>query len=330
MFKIGTKRIQIQLREDRAVLMVCIGVAFVFWLLVKLSQTYTTEKEVVFQFDVPDEKALTLLPPDDVKVQLEGRGWDLMFDYFSKSKVYLLFDMQEENRIRLNWLQLRSLIQRNLSSTEIKITEINYDNLSLNLEDKMKKKIPLKLQTRLAFEPQYQLKDAIQIEPDSLIITGPKSLVENIESWNTDSLILLNLKAPKKVKLQPETPPREIQLNIKELEADLPIEQFTEKSLFVPILAKNAVDSIRIFPERIKIYCVVGLSKYGEVNESDFKVEVDLKEAKVGVEQNTIPIELRAYPSFVQNVRFSPKAVEYLFVKQIESDTIVKTPSPQR
>jgi hypothetical protein len=325
MFKIGTREIRVQLREDRAVLMVCIGVAFIFWLLVKLSQTYTAEKEVVFGFSIPEEKALTVLPPDDVEIELEGRGWDLMFDYFARGKVELFFDMNEQSRVRLNWLQLKSLIQKNLSSSEIKITEINYDDLSLSLENRMKKTIPIQLAADLSFSPGYHLKSPIQLSPDSISISGPESLVSNIMDWRTDSLILKDIQnsAEKKISLRESA--REIKLNQQTITAKLEVEQFTEKSFFVKILQRNAPDSIRIFPDRIKIYCLVGLSKYEEVEESGFTVEVDLKDAKPGVENNAVPILLTKSPDFVDNVRFSPKSAEYIFIKKVEEE---KSPSP--
>lgn len=324
MLKIGTREIRVQLREDRAVLMVCIGVAFIFWLLVKLSQTYKVDKEVVFDFNIPDEKALTILPPDDVEVELEGRGWDLMFDYFTKGKVVLFFDMNEQSRVRLNWLQLKSLIQKNLSSSEIKITEINYDNLSLSLEDRMKKMIPIQLDAELSFSPGYHLKKSIQLSPDSISISGPESLVSNIMEWRTDSLILKDVQNSAERKISLRESAREIKLSQQTITAELDVEQFTEKSFFVKILQRNAPDSIRIFPDRIKIYCLVGLSKYEEVEESGFTVEVDLKDAKPGVENNAVPILLTKSPDFVNNVRFSPKSAEYIFIKKVEEE---KSPS---
>jgi predicted secreted protein len=70
---------------------------------------------------------------------------------------------------------------------------------------------------------------------------------------------------------------------------------------------------------------LVGLSKYEEVEESGFTVEVDLKDAKPGVENNAVPILLTKSPDFVDNVRFSPKSAEYIFIKKVEEE---KSPSP--
>jgi YbbR domain-containing protein len=177
----------------------------------------------------------------------------------------------------------------------------------------------------LSFSPGYHLKSPIQLSPDSISISGPESLVSNIMDWRTDSLILKDIQnsAEKKISLRESA--REIKLNQQTITAKLEVEQFTEKSFFVKILQRNAPDSIRIFPDRIKIYCLVGLSKYEEVEESGFTVEVDLKDAKPGVENNAVPILLTKSPDFVDNVRFSPKSAEYIFIKKVEEE---KSPSP--
>ena len=63
--------------------MICMGIALIFWIFIKLSQEYTAEKQVLFNFQIPSDKAFTKAPPNDLKVDLVGTGWDLMYDYFA-------------------------------------------------------------------------------------------------------------------------------------------------------------------------------------------------------------------------------------------------------
>jgi hypothetical protein len=87
--KIRNKKFQLKIREDRAILLICIGIALVFWLLVKLSQTYSTVRPVKFEFQIPENETLSNAPPEDMTVEIEGTGWDLMFDYFSRPEIVL-------------------------------------------------------------------------------------------------------------------------------------------------------------------------------------------------------------------------------------------------
>ena len=93
-------------------------------------------------------------------------------------------------------------------------------------------------------------------------------------------------------------------------------EQFTEKSLFLPVTVKNAPDSLKIFPNKVKTNFVIGLSQYDAISEKDFQLEVDLNGIPINQANNTAPISLIKQPAEVKNIRFSPKSVQFLFVKE--------------
>jgi len=88
--------------------------------------------------------------------------------------------------------------------------------------------------------------------------------------------------------------------------------------LFIPISVLNGPDSLKIFPDKIKLNCKVSLKDYDKVNYSDFKAEVNLKDVTPEAENNTIPVLLKSTPSNVSNVSFSPKSVEFFFVQELD------------
>lgn len=320
MIKLLNRKIEFSLREDRAILMICIGIALIFWLLVKLSQNYFSEKEVIINFDLPEEKAFTLFPPTDMIAEVEGTGWDLMFSYFSSRKIKLYYDLTQSDGLYLNRGQLRGDLLKNLAVNGVRITEVNYDNLELPLEDKMSLKIPVKLAANLTFSPGYDLQDQVVISPDSVSISGPVSLLQNIQYWETDSINVKDLKGNLSKTLLLKKPPLEIQLSNQEVEAEIMVEQITEGSVFVPITVNNASDSIKIFPQSIKLTFLLGLSRFNEVKADDFKVEVDLAGLEISEDKNTAPISLKMAPSFVKNVQFSPKSAEFFILKKEEEE----------
>ncbi len=319
--KIKNKILNFKLQEDRAILLICIGIALVFWLLVKLSQRYTTVRQVTFDFEIPEGKALADAPPKDMRVEIEGTGWDLLFDYFSNPVIELSYDLSQTDNLLLSRSQLRSEILRQLSSGDIKISEINYESIDLELEEKVTKTVPVQLQRKLSFGPEYHLRDSIELAPDSVSVTGPVSAVEQIERWSTDSLIIQNLKSDMIRKLSLQPPPQVVSLSTRQIEIHIPVEQYTEKSLFVELEVENVpdqIDSIRFFPQRVRVNCVVGLSQYNEVTENDFKLVADLKGASLEEGRNRVSIELTTRPDYVKNIQFSPKTAEFFIVKKQE------------
>ncbi|MCB0586846.1 MAG: YbbR-like domain-containing protein [Phaeodactylibacter sp.] len=318
MIRINRKAFTVKIREDRATLLACIGIAFVFWLLIKLSQTYRAEKQVLFQFEIPSDKALATLAPNDMTVQLEGTGWDLMFDFFSSRTVKLSYDMSGITQLNLNRARLRSDIAQNLNSNDISIMEINPESLNLTLEDKSTKPVPVIVRDSLNFAPEHHLKSPVKVSPDSVEIAGPASLVSTIDKWYTDSLQLDNLKTTTTQVVKLEKPPRELSVSVNQVEAQIEVEPFTEKTMYIPLVIKNAPDSLRIFPDKINISCKLGLSKYDSVSFRDFIAEVDLKGISANAPNNSVPVVITQKPDFVESLQYTPKSAKFFIVEQPE------------
>lgn len=317
--RIQNKSFRLTLREDRAVLIVCFGIALTFWLLVKLSQVYRTDKNIVFDLQIPSEKAFLETPPRDMVALIEGQGWDLTFDFFYNPNIVLQFDLRQIDRLDLNRAQLRTAINNSFSSKDIKIIELNYEELHLLLEEKLNKKVPVRMNSEITVAAEYEFKDQPILNPDSIVITGPASVVESFTQWNTDSLIRKDVKNTITAELNLEKAPSELSLSTTKVSVEVPVEQITEKSFFIPIQVMNASDSINIFPKTIRLTCSVGLSRYEELSASDFQLVVDLTEATSSGTKNTAPIILQKSPDYVENIKYSPLSVEFFIVEPEKS-----------
>ena len=318
-FKIN--KVTFTIQEDRAILMVCIGIALVFWLLVKLSGQYFMEKKVNIAYSIPEEKTFSKMPPDDMTARISGSGWALLFSYFSTPEITLYYNLTEASSLNLTRGQLRSDLMRELSTKDLNVVELNYDLLDAPLEEKMKKKVPVKLNSAFKFAAQYRLQDTITLMPDSVMLVGPRSILEQQAYWETDSLILEDLKGNlvQSIPLKKAAP--EIELNQEVVEVTIQVEQITEKSILVPLIVKNAPDSLKIFPSSVKLTFVVGLSDFNMIQANDFQVEVDLKNAKLKGDKNSTPIALTKFPENVEYIQFSPKSAEYYFIKEAEPES---------
>jgi len=306
---------ELRIGKDRAILMSCIGIALFFWLLVKLSQNYSMSKEVVVNIQTPVNKALATAPPKNVRVELTGSGWQLLGEHFASPRIALSYDANDVDEISISRGQLQQDIQKKLSSGALRIANISHDNIYILLEEKVHKKVPVTLSHRLAFAPEFQIKDPVILSPDSVLISGPGTLIDSIKSWPTDSLIASDLKNDIKMELALKQPPAGVLLETYKTKVFVEVETYTAKSLFIPLTIINAPDSVRVFPDRIKLECTVGLSFYSAVDASGFVLEVDLGEASSAGGKNTTPIVLKRAPDFVKNIRFTPKAVEFFIFK---------------
>jgi len=303
-------------KSDRAILMICISIALIFWLLVKLSQSFNTLHEVKINYTLPEAKAFTQVPPAKIEATLSGRGWDLLSYYFGKKQSEIFLKLSDLENQTFSASQLKDRIRAGVSSIEV--INLDYDYISIKLEDQAIKKIPVRLESQLTFAEGIHLKNAPTLTPDSIELSGPASAVNALTEWSTLPLTLSDLKSDYKAPLKLKTPLQEGPIRIKPLEVEVNIEteQYTERSLFVPVSILNAPDSLQIFPENIRVNCVVGLSQYNAVKDSLFRLEADLKGIPLNTTNNTVPIQLTRFPDFVKNIHFSPQSVEFFIVEE--------------
>ncbi len=291
------------------------SIALIFWLLIKLSQTFKTSREINIEYNfLSDKMTFVDTPPSKVKAFVEGRGWDLMSNYFSTSPTKISFEMPDRSTFTIPSSLLKSKIAQELPNLEIK--ETGFDYIVLNMEERIEKKVPIILQSELKYAAQFQLKDSIKIKPDSVLIFGPSTQISEVNEWYTKMLQLTDLKNNTTAKIPLQNPNnQQLRLKPEEVNVDIEVEQFTEKSLFIKVDVKNAPDSLKIFPERIKLTCVLGLSRYNEIRPEDFALEVNLKNFPLNTVNNTIPILVTKQPNYINNIKLSDRAVEFFFVK---------------
>ena len=312
--------------SDRAILIVCIFIALIFWILVKLSLTFSSSNDFQIRYNLPPGKAFVSSPPADVKATLKGTGWDLISYQFKNKANSISFELNDVSSQAINASMVIDKIQETISPTTLLVSDIDMDFIFVQMENEMEVKVPIRLNTDIHLATQSQLADSITIKPDSVIITGPLTETASIEFWDTEVLGLTNLKNDLTVQVPLVAPKNnEIHLSVDSVIVNISVEQFTERSFFVPISIKNAPDSLKTFPETAKLSCLVGFSKYNEINKSSFELVADLKGIALNSEENAIPVLLTKQPPFVRAVNFQPKSVEFFFV-DTNRDSTLKVP----
>ncbi len=290
-----------------------IGIAFFFWMLVKMSHQYRTIQTIPIQYNIPLGKSFLVTPPQQINVTFYGKGWDLLANFFYTSKNFLLINLSESPEQNISRGELKDKIKRLTPSLQVE--DLDQNGLAVVLEDLTLKKVPVVLHHQLAFEVPFQLKDSLLIQPDSVLIEGPSSLIDSVYEWHTVVLAKNDIKANFRaaVALIPSSNPQ-LKLEAKAIFVDAVVEQFTKKSIFLPVQVKNAPDSLkRIYPEKVKLSCVVGLSRYQDLSSEDFELSVDLSNVAPNTGNNTAAISVTKQPAYVQGINFSPKSVVFYF-----------------
>ncbi|MBP7273658.1 MAG: YbbR-like domain-containing protein [Saprospiraceae bacterium] len=302
------------LKNDRALLFICIGVAVLFWLSAKLSRSYVVEQPIAITYILPLQKALTQPLPKKINCTLEGVGWRLAWQrWMSPNTISIQLDNVPAQTLS------RTAIKRKIADNvfpQVFVRDVEYDFIQIKLEDELTRKVPVVLNSALTFKTGYYLSQAPTLKPDSIYITGPASLVQHINTWQTMPLAVSNLKTTTTytLVLQPCNDEQVI-LSKTSIDVTLPIEQFTEKMLVLPVTVTNATTGhLRVVPEQIQLSCQVSLSKYQQVRPEDFCIELDASTIDtINIyTQQTIPVAIRKQPEYIKDVAIYPSEV---FVK---------------
>ncbi|PPK86630.1 hypothetical protein CLV84_3565 [Neolewinella xylanilytica] len=303
---------------DRQVLLFCIGLAFVFWLILNLSQTYEIDKTVNIQYNVSPNRAIAGQPPRSIPVQIRGRGWNLIVESIRGKTVDILLDVNDDEQYLLSGNVLEQAIRRQLSSGDLEVENMGYEPQRVLTTPRDGKRVPVVSNVAVSFEVGYAAVSDVRFSPDSVTISGAIDALEDITSWPTTSLILDDLRQDVEATVPLEPTPEGLTLNYTSVALSLEVEPFIERQFRVPIELYNApsVDSSRVFPAYATVTATVPQRAFGQIRRSDFRVEADVSRLQTSDGMNTVPVRLTRVPEYIRDVEFSPKAVEYYIYTQ--------------
>jgi YbbR domain-containing protein len=300
------------------VFLICLIIATTLWLLNALSKDYSATISYPVKFENPPEnRFLAGEIPNKLELNVDAQGFTLLrHKLFAYSPVTL--DIEEITRNMTTNTNIYRVTSQNLItriedqlSNELSITYISPEILVIVMDSLSAKTIPVELDINVDYEQQYYLKSPISIYPDSVEITGPTIILNNISVLKTKVNIAnkLNTSFHQEIEL---IHPDKTTISPSKITLKIDVEKYTEKELKIPveILNKPENTSMKLFPSELKIVFTVGLSRFESISASDFGVSVDYN--SINNEINNLDINLYKVPDFIQGIRLIPERVEFL------------------
>ncbi|MEX2363382.1 MAG: CdaR family protein [Balneolaceae bacterium] len=287
--------------------------ALSLWLIVNLNGSFNIDLNIpVEPTNLPENMALTETFPEFVQVGISGDGWQLFSLYNDPPSISITVDegdinLFEQVRQRLSYLQ------------GVDISKVQPLLLSVDMEPKISKKVPVKLHTRLSFQNRYGVIGSPKIIPDSITVTGAESLVGDIEEWQIkDTLKLAEIRENIMETISLEKARPLVELSIEEIIYTAEVSEFTEGETTVYIRTRNLPrgQNINYNPSSVTIKYDVPLKQYAEVSRIK-PYEVYVPYSKIIEDSSgfvTPDIEQTAEEFELRLRSFQPKAVAYFSV----------------
>lgn len=309
------------MKEKRPIFtfLVFLLISTVLWLMVKLSETYTTQ--VVFRLRIVDVPADKWMSADEQTAKLS-----MTADGFTTLRYRLIREPNRVVSLSLAEVPYRLESGTTYSFSSLYVTERIADYLDItaadltmndakvyfNMDPLMSKVVPVVLRSDIRTQRQFGVYGLPILDPSSVTVYGPAEVIDTLRTVKTELLAKMNVSESFSETVPLDLYNGQLRSNETEVVAKVVVEKYTETDVKVPINSPDA-HQMRFFPEAMTVKCLVALKDYPSINTEDFRVEVDT--AQLHAMMPLLDVSLKSWPQYVQVLSTSPDKVEYLIVQ---------------
>ncbi len=292
--------------------------AVIIWVIAQFSKTYNEVVEIPVRYvNVPLDKLLKPDRPEELKLWMSESGFAIAYyNLFPPTLTVDVSDSRIEDSVFVYSMEAhRDAIERQLGLSFDRISFME-DELRIGFEQRAEKRLPIEPRVDLEYAAGYAALGELQLDTDSITVSGPQAMLDTISVLRTELLEQGNIKNNLDGTLYIDTSMiKGITLYQNQVRYQLEVDRFTEGRLEVPIELVNvpADRNVVIFPQQLIVSYRVSLDNFNRVQASDFKVVCDFSQLRDG--QDYLVPQLQEQPEIVENVRMNEKRISFIIKK---------------
>ncbi|WP_315506780.1 YbbR-like domain-containing protein [Capnocytophaga leadbetteri] len=309
------KRIRIFLKDSRTLtFVVCVLLSAFLWSLIRLSKNLLREVSVpVVVTNLPAHQVLMPSAPNAIKLLVEGNGFTLLKTYSQNEA--LSVDYTDLKHIEGSQYCLSKSTREKLTNTYLsnfKIRSVVSDTLTLLLEKKVSKKIPVLMQLNVEYAKEYQLTE-LRITPDSVTSYGSQKAIDTLTQvtfqYTKKKLIKDNFSKNYSLKNT-----KYITYDLHTIKMEAFVDKVSEQLLKVPVQVVNVPkdSQVKVFPNEITVLCTGDLSILKALTPNDIQATADFAKA----EGSSINLQLSTQKKRMKISFFGEDKVDFLIRKE--------------
>ena len=290
-----------------------VAISFAFWASTKLSKEYQLVQSFTLVWEEIPKGIVLNDKPSQIKVTLNASGVEILWYRLFKNKLSISLkdvDFTPEDRI-LNMEEYFFDIQQQLFGGT-QLLQISPSLFPLQYSKMALKKLPVLTNLDINFRPGYLGEERLQITPDSVVVRGPKNILDTLVHINTEEFKLLDVHENINQQIELERI-EELVFEVESIQLLWPVLPYSEKSLIIPIKVVNIPVGVKVklFPPEANLRATLPLSLLNAVQSSDFSLEVDYENIREG-QADAMELKLKKQPPSVKKVIWEPLSVNYL------------------
>jgi hypothetical protein len=296
----------------------CLLLAAVAWVFTTLSNTYNfTVQEVLSYRNTPQKRAFHSLQSDTINATMQGTGWQMLFskmNYENKNISVDLHTLENKDYVVLS-SQLKQINDR--KDFDNQIISFSPDTLYFDFSNRSVRRVPIKLLSDVNYQHQFAQSNDAVIKPSYVTLSGPGNVIDKIKSWQTDTLTADSVDETVRTNLNLKSPDEgNVSIYPKSVKVVLPVDEFTEKVISIPVKLINNRDyyRVKIFPQKVKVTFATSLSRYAEMDEDFFEASADLSLWQ-DRGYTSLPVKLTRVPAYCKIVKIEPRNIDFIVRK---------------
>lgn len=292
-----------------------LGFSTFIWIFVQFAKHYTVPVELPLSYiNVPKDKLLVDQNPATLNLRIRDYGFNLArYRMFPPTLQIDVSDAREESRQLVYDLEQQKpalLTQLNLEFEDVTFLQ---NNLRINFEQKAVKTVNIVPNIELGFAVGYSALEEVKLQPDTVRISGPQSMLDTLKVVSTVMLKINNISKDLqgKIKLD-KTGLEKVTFFQEEVNYSLRTDKFTEGRVEIPIELQNVPEgyNVVIFPKEVAVFYQVSLNDFEKIVPAAFKVVVDFRNELP--KEGFLLAQVIQKPSLVNNVRLNEKKIQFV------------------
>jgi hypothetical protein len=167
-------------RTNWKAVVLCLAAATVFWLFSALNKNHTANLKFPLHFNFDRERYVPMDMPQNIVLNVSGNGWELLRNSLGIKVLPLEITLEHPTDVKkIVASTLPPLFSGQLSALEIH--HVLTDTLYIQVEPHDVHKFNVRADlTKISFRRGYGRVSAVVLQPDTLELTGPKSIVHSL------------------------------------------------------------------------------------------------------------------------------------------------------
>lgn len=314
---------RVNLKNKLLIYLFFLFISTIFWFLTAFNKDYSVQLEFpVRYYNFPPEKVVVSDVPHRLNLQITGHGFTIIKHKFYSGLRPLRVDVSGsgitpiDTGSQLFYILTRRFRDRLASQIgeDLQVISVQPDTLYFILDDIVSRNIKVQPVLNLSFQKQFMQKGTAIAIPDSVKVFGPRIIMDTLQ-WIHTEIIEKKKVNDTLEKLVELVPIRTLQYGLNNVDVIVPVEKFTEKTLTIPVQTVNLPGDLilKTFPGFVTISTMVSVSDYNKVTPDQFRAVVDYNDIINGTDK--LKVSLVQYPSYIVNIKFLPKTVEFIIEK---------------